>query len=725
MATLVFSALGTLIGGPLGGAIGALVGRQIDGAIFGPKGREGPRLTELAVTTSTYGTPIPRHFGRMRAAGSIIWATDLAEHKQKQGNGKGRPSTTTYSYTASFAVALSSRPISGVGRIWADGNLLRGAAEDLKAAGMFRVHTGLGDQPPDPLIAAAEGAARCPAYRGLAYAVFEDLELGDFGNRIPTLSFEIFADSGEFTVGDLLGDVIDDVDAAVPLPGIAGLSCEGALAETLLMLDPVFPMDCDAGEQLVIARDRTQLAAVPLSEAVVGTADGAFGAARGFARRRSPESERRLEVLRYYDVDRDFQPGAQRAAGRPAPGQPQAIDLPAALDAGAARGLINAAARRVQWARQALSWRTAQLDPAIAPGAIVTVPGQSGRWRVREWEWRESGVELSLLRESPVAGIDPLPADPGRASPPADIANSPTALAAFELPWDGSGSGETPAIFAAVSSASSGWAGAALFVDPGDGSLAALGPSGRNRSTLGSAVSVLPPGSSLLFDRTASVTVELVAGDQVLTQASAAQLAQGANRALLGAELMQFGQAEPLGNRRWRLSGLLRGRGGTEGAISSHAIGESFVLLDTAPIALDAAAIGQGPAAQIAALGLADSAPVLAPIVNRGATRQPLVPVHGSARMSASGDLMVRWTRRSRGSWLWLDGVDVPLHESIEGYVVTYGLEAAPLARWEPGGPELVLSGAAWAALATAGSFFTIRHRGDYALSPALIVPAP
>ena len=58
MATLVFSALGTLVGGPLGGAIGALVGHQIDGAIIGRGMREGPRLKELPVTTASYGAVV-------------------------------------------------------------------------------------------------------------------------------------------------------------------------------------------------------------------------------------------------------------------------------------------------------------------------------------------------------------------------------------------------------------------------------------------------------------------------------------------------------------------------------------------------------------------------------------------------------------------------------------------------------------------------------------------
>src|SRR6056297_2123379 len=36
------------------------------------------------------------------------------------------------------------------------------------------------------------GALSTPAYRGTAYVVFEDLPLGNYGNRIPQLSFEVF-----------------------------------------------------------------------------------------------------------------------------------------------------------------------------------------------------------------------------------------------------------------------------------------------------------------------------------------------------------------------------------------------------------------------------------------------------------------------------------------------------------------------------------------------------
>src|SRR3546814_5340870 len=89
MATLVLTAVGTAIGGPVGGALGGLLGQAIDrDVLFKPKGRQGPRLTELAVQTSSYGSPIPRLYGTMRVAGSVIWSTDFVETEQEGGGGK-------------------------------------------------------------------------------------------------------------------------------------------------------------------------------------------------------------------------------------------------------------------------------------------------------------------------------------------------------------------------------------------------------------------------------------------------------------------------------------------------------------------------------------------------------------------------------------------------------------------------------------------------------------
>lgn len=327
MATILFSAIGTAIGGPLGGAIGALVGRQVDSAIIGKGSVSGPRLKELEITTSSYGSVLARHFGRMRVPGTIIWSTDLVEASETTG-GKNRPDVTTYTYSVSFAVALSSRPIRAIGRIWADGRLLRGEAGDLKVEGQMRLHTGEEDQQADPLIAEIEGEQRCPAWRGLAYVVFEDLDLSEFYNRIPALTFEIVADES-FGLAEIVEELVDESDADVALDGLAGLSCEGPLVDLLGQLDPVFPIDADAsGQTMIFARERQQAGPIALPEPAIAVDDGDFGGGAGYARRRGPPRERPLEILRYYDIERDYQPGLQRAPGRPGPGQPLTIEMP-------------------------------------------------------------------------------------------------------------------------------------------------------------------------------------------------------------------------------------------------------------------------------------------------------------------------------------------------------------------------------------------------------------
>ena len=53
-----------------------------------------------------------------------------------------------------------------------------------------------GDAPDGARLGAVEGIEATPAYRGLALAVFEDLDLAEFGNRIPFLTFEVIADDG-------------------------------------------------------------------------------------------------------------------------------------------------------------------------------------------------------------------------------------------------------------------------------------------------------------------------------------------------------------------------------------------------------------------------------------------------------------------------------------------------------------------------------------------------
>jgi hypothetical protein len=723
MATLLLTAIGTAIGGPIGGSIGALIGQQADMLIFGGGTRQGPRLRELAISTSSYGQPIPRHFGRMRVPGTVIWSTDLVENKRKEKSRKGQPSTITYSYSASFAVALSSTPIARVGRIWADGNLLRGALDDLKVGGQMRFYHGHGSDPVDPLIAAEKGA-HAPAFRDSAYVVFENLELGDFGNRIPALSFEIFAEGGDDAVS--LARLVPDAAALanpLMLAQTRGFADEGGpLASTLAAIDQVIPLVCTSGtEGLVIAPRTVPSGDIATLPAQLSLRSNAPEEARH--KRRAGVPTREAAALRYYDEGRDYQPGVQRASGSRSSGRELMIDLPATMTAGGARQLANDSANRARWQHETVTWRIGELDPRIAPGVIVRIPDTPGHWLVRSWEWLDRGIELELERLAPGSAVSRA-SDPGDSMPPADLVIPPTRLLAIEVPSDGAANPGTPLIFAAASAQNSAWRGAALFAAPGTG-LTELGATGSQRAVIGSLSAALAPSQALLFEPRAEALVELVADDLGFADTDMAGLADGANRLLIGGEVMQFARATALGDRRWRLSGLLRGRGGTEvAAAQGHLPLTQAVLLDDSLVALDPVLVPPLATSRIAAIGTNDPEAVLATLANPGLSRRPPCPVHPRLRIESDQARVFSWTRRARGQWRWDNAVDAPLVEERELYLTGYGPTDAPYLAWLRSEPWLRLTEAELASLSAThgpGNLWA-RQVGTFDQSPALLL---
>lgn len=227
MATIVLSAAGMALGGSIGGSVmglsmaavgraaGAAIGRRIDQRLLGSGSAsvEVGRVDRFRIAGAAEGDPLTQVYGRMRVPGHIIWASRFQESKTTHGGGgKGgppKPKTTEYSYSISLAVALCPGEIARVGRVWADGSEV-----DLSHLNM-RVYPGSDTQLPDPKMEAVEGFGNVPDYRGIAYVVLEDLELGQFGNRVPQLNFEVHRPAQD---GSGMSDVIEGV-AMIPGTG--------------------------------------------------------------------------------------------------------------------------------------------------------------------------------------------------------------------------------------------------------------------------------------------------------------------------------------------------------------------------------------------------------------------------------------------------------------------------------------------------------------------------
>lgn len=704
MATLVLSAAGGAVGGPIGSMIGSLVGQYIDRELlFKPKGREGPRLAELKVQTSSYGTPLPKLFGTLRVAGSVIWATDLVEHRHREG-GKGRPTTTSYSYTASFAVALSARPVLSVGRIWADGKLLRGAAGDWKAKTGFRLHTGGEDQAADPLIASAEGIGLAPAHRGIAYAVFEDLELADYGNRIPSLSFEVVADPGavgaEAIVEAVSGGRVAGGDTLAPIDGFSAYGgSQRAVIEPLAEAVGAWPL---LGNRVALLSGPGETVEI----ADIGTGAGLPGDRSIATADRAP----RRMTLSYYDPARDYQAGVQIAVRPGAGHRDAAIELPAALPAGAAKQLAEAALARADHQRERRMVLAGWSAVTLVPGARVRIEGEPGQWCVAEWSLEAMAVRLELVR---IASA-PLPASatPGRVLPAPDAVAGTTILHAFELPHLGEGALAAPRLSIAACGTGAGWRRAALAIST-DGGIR-WEPAGTTAAPAiaGTVEDPGGPADPAIVDRRNAIVVVLAHSGMTLADADDAGLDAGLNLALIGGELVQFGEAEPLGANRWRLSRLWRGRRGTEAAAGTAVAGDRFVLIEAAALAAHDGVAGIGTAVSILGTAPADGEGVEAETRLTGASVLPPAPVHLRAE-TASGAVLLRWTRRSRTGWRWQDGVEVPLGEEAERYRVRIVPAAGAELVEMVAAPELPLP-----AGLPAPVLIEVRQAGDHGLSP-------
>ena len=191
MAELAIPAAGATLGWMVGGPYGASIGWAIGSYLSSDSNIEGPKIGDLRIQTSGYGSIIPFVSGQQRVAGNVIWATDKVPHESSSG-GKGfssTPETTVVTYTISCAIAICQGPIQGITRVWEDGTLKADInSSQTKLPGT--IYYGDDAQMPDPLMEAIEGAGNVPAYRGLAYIVLEDFNLGAAG-RIPQFSWEV------------------------------------------------------------------------------------------------------------------------------------------------------------------------------------------------------------------------------------------------------------------------------------------------------------------------------------------------------------------------------------------------------------------------------------------------------------------------------------------------------------------------------------------------------
>lgn len=717
MAVLALGFVGSAIGGSIGGSIlgvtaasiggfiGSTIGGLVDNMLFaGSTKVEGPRLEDRRVQVSSYGLTIPKCYGPSnRIAGTVIWSTGLIEtvKKTKQG-GKGGPSVTTteYSYRVSFALLLGEGPCSGVKRIWANSKVIYdrdGVSSPPVTEVVFsamRFYPGDGAQLPDPTIESYLGVGNTPAYRHRCYIVIDDLQLADFGNRLPNIEVELEADA-EITLPAVVTDLAVRSGArenelsttALPREAVLGYVIGGSSRGTDALQPLAFAYYFDVAEQggnlRFVPRDHMIKGMIPESD--MGAFEGEPTQLPEPIRfeHMPPTGLPQKVVITYTDPARDLQRNSQPARrnfGEAASNLSH--DVPLTLTADQARHIAERALYEAWTGRTTAAFKTTSRWMHIRAGDAYAVQGPSRIIRVKitralrgvnglvEFEGRED--DASIYSSTSVGVEPPVPENTLR-----PVGETVGLLLDIVLLRD---TDDDTGFYWTATGLGTGWRGADLLRSTdGGATYDEVDPAAVSAIT-GTVATATPTGPVDVWDRATTITVVLHRDDFELSSVTDLAVLNGANFAWIGppgnpvaGEIIQFTDATLIAPGVYELSGLLRGRVGTEYAVGVHGANETFLLLQAG--AMQRADFGASDWNKSrlykAVSALTDPSAVAAQLlINTGEAKRPRSPVHVRGERDGSDNLTITWVRRSRYRAPGLGNGDVPLGEAFEAYEV-------------------------------------------------------
>ncbi len=157
-----------------------------------------------------------------------------------------------------------------------------------------------------------------------------------------------------------------------------------------------------------------------------------------------------------------------------------------------------------------------------------------------------------------------------------------------------------------------------------------------------------------IIDGKNEIIVELL-GKKTLESIDNQNFLNQVNLGLFGKEIIAFQNAELIGNKTYKLSNLLRGLRGTEGAINQHMNGEQFVLLvgngtKLKRIAGDATDLGKNLLFKAVHAGQSlDDVNIVTSLTVTGEALKPYAPANPLIiENTANGDLLIKWQLRTR-----------------------------------------------------------------------------
>lgn len=463
----------------------------------------------------------------------------------------------------------------------------------------LEIYPGSESQTADPTMQASLGASNTPAYRGTAYCVIQNMDLTDFGQRIPSFQFEV--DNGPVFVSDAISDLIRYSGvpvSAIDVSAASAITLQGLVeSNQSASIDTINPLLLAYNLDLIDVDGYLRL--VARGGAVTTTVNALdYGTDLG-NKQQTVTQYSRTRLMRwdlpgtyqitYHDVNANYETGMQQDHRQL--GNVQNIvqlDLTGlTLDANSAK-VVASTQLDYSWTEQDsfefyLPWKYIN----IAPADILSIPLKDGgyaRVRVTEMELALEGLlHIYAVLDGAQNATQVLGGSSG---------SGPTLPPSIGIPtvwtqWSGYEVQDVdqayPGIYiaAAAENGDTRWRGCTVYYSL-DGTNYVAGPTITSPSAFGVTTTALGSGGAVAgsFDTTNTVGVDLTASWGALASVSESEVLGGQNHALIGDEIVGAATDTLTGAYLYTLSDIRRGERST--AMTGHASGERFIAISPA-----------------------------------------------------------------------------------------------------------------------------------------------
>jgi hypothetical protein len=464
------------------------------------------------------------------------------------------------------------------------------------------------------------------------------------------------------------GQTTDDYDVSALTDDVRGyLITEQVTARSCIeQLQIGFLFDAKDSEGKIKYVKRGSSSAATLTADDLGAFENEPSSGWQVTRQQEEELPQTLSVV-YMDYNGSYEKAAQNATRQAVlSGDVATFQVPIVFTANEAQSIAQKQQMAAWVGRTKYAFTTNMEWVKLEPCDVVTVQG-----KVMRLTSRNDGVN-GIIEFEGVAELPDIYTNTGVGALPSGYeetslrAKGPTVFDVLDVPPLTDGDYDSYVEYLAATGVLDGWTAGAIFRST-DGTSFSFASLINTASVIGYAENVLGDWTGgNVFDEKNSVTIRTYGSGEL----SGVSYEQSLNKEfvfLLGNEIIYGRDATLIDTNQYKLTGLLRGRLGTDWAMGGHAVNDRFVLLNSSTIKkyipsstdLNTVRYFKG-----VTTGNRISSAIAKSHTYTGKNITPFSPCNiGGGKTSTSSNWTIKWMRRSRYLWEWLNNRDVGADE--------------------------------------------------------------